>query len=438
MADGRMRRLRRWGQRNYLGLAVSGMVFLLVVIYFAPLIFISIPAGHAGVMWLRLMDGTVTSWHFEEGLKVIPPWDKIIKYDLRLRTMTAQIDALSEDGLSVTVSVSARYRVKPDVVGHLHKQGGPNYEQTLILPSLAAQVRHVVAARSPAALYSMKRAKLEKMILKGVIEGVSKISDAVPKASRFIRFEDILIRSVVLPERVRNAIMRKNVHRHRMEQYKYILKRERMESRRKAIEAAGVRAFQETVSSGISDRYLTWKGIDATMKLAESNNSKVVVIGAGDKGLPLILGDWASRDTTAGAAATGASGDGGADGGSETGEGGTRIDTGGHARIPRLGTELVESATGDGGRDAEGPTSTTGDTPSDKAPRFSRKLLDKLRQETDAWIEKLRTGSMPGTDGSGPGATDSGPAAGSANDRNTPPNYNDRLDIEPVHPAEDN
>ena len=33
-----------------------------------------------------------------------------------------------------------------------------------------------------------------------------------------------------------------------------------------------------------------WKGIEATEKLANSTNTKVVIIGSGKDGLPLILG----------------------------------------------------------------------------------------------------------------------------------------------------
>jgi regulator of protease activity HflC (stomatin/prohibitin superfamily) len=44
------------------------------------------------------------------------------------------------------------------------------------------------------------------------------------------------------------------------------------------------------VAQGISPQLLEWKGIEATEKLADSKNSKIVVIGSGKNGLPLILG----------------------------------------------------------------------------------------------------------------------------------------------------
>ena len=58
------------------------------------------------------------------------------------------------------------------------------------------------------------------------------------------------------------------------------------------------------VSQGISDSYLRWRGIEATLQLSQSTNSKVVIIGSAKDGLPLILGnmDAPTEQGTAGAA----------------------------------------------------------------------------------------------------------------------------------------
>ena len=71
--------------------------------------------------------------------------------------------------------------------------------------------------------------------------------------------------------------------------FKFRIESEAQESKRKQIEANGIAAFQQTVSKGISDSYLRWRGIDATVRLAQSPNAKIVVIGAGKDGLPIIL-----------------------------------------------------------------------------------------------------------------------------------------------------
>jgi hypothetical protein len=76
-----------------------------------------------------------------------------------------------------------------------------------------------------------------------------------------------------------------------VEEYKFRVEREKRESERKKIEAEGIRDFQQTVSQGISESYLRWRGIEATLQLSQSTNAKVVVIGSGKDGLPIILGN---------------------------------------------------------------------------------------------------------------------------------------------------
>jgi regulator of protease activity HflC (stomatin/prohibitin superfamily) len=69
----------------------------------------------------------------------------------------------------------------------------------------------------------------------------------------------------------------------------FVLTKEKQESDRKRIETQGIADFQMIVAKGISDQLLPWKGIEATEKLANSPNAKIVIIGAGKDGLPLIL-----------------------------------------------------------------------------------------------------------------------------------------------------
>jgi hypothetical protein len=67
-----------------------------------------------------------------------------------------------------------------------------------------------------------------------------------------------------------------------VQEFGFRVDREQKESQRKKIEADGIAAFQQTVSQGISDSYLR----------AQSNNTKIVVIGSGKDGLPIMLGNF--------------------------------------------------------------------------------------------------------------------------------------------------
>jgi regulator of protease activity HflC (stomatin/prohibitin superfamily) len=101
--------------------------------------------------------------------------------------------------------------------------------------------------------------------------------------------EDVLIKGLTVPPGVQEAIVRKNAMFHEMEEFSFRVQREQKEAERKRVEAVGIRNFQEIVSSGMSDAYLRWRGIEATLELAKSPNAKVVVVGNPTNGLPLIL-----------------------------------------------------------------------------------------------------------------------------------------------------
>jgi hypothetical protein len=102
---------------------------------------------------------------------------------------------------------------------------------------------------------------------------------------------DILVTGIELPAAIVAAINRKTEQYYIAEEYKFRVEREKRESERKKIEGEGIRDFQQIVSQGISDSYLRWRGIEATLQLSQSTNSKVVVIGSGKDGLPIILGN---------------------------------------------------------------------------------------------------------------------------------------------------
>jgi hypothetical protein len=106
-----------------------------------------------------------------------------------------------------------------------------------------------------------------------------------------IQILDTLVLSIELPPDIVAAINRQTEQYYMIQEYKFRVEREAEESKRKQIEADGIAAFQKTVSQGISESYLRWRGIEATLELALSQNAKVVVIGSGKDGLPIILGN---------------------------------------------------------------------------------------------------------------------------------------------------
>jgi regulator of protease activity HflC (stomatin/prohibitin superfamily) len=305
-------------QRHLPGISVGLMLFGLVAAILYPYMVITVPSGQVGVLWKRINGFGVYCFCWvgrgtvlnplelrEEGLHVIWPWDKLFLYDLRLQTVKETYNAISSDGVSLTATISIRFQVKHNSVAVLHKYIGPGYIASVVKPEIGSRAREVISGFTAEEVYSIKRQQIEDDIRKNAQEKLGDHLnqlvqiDASEQADRAkyvdqlknaIGILDTLILGIELPKTIVGAINRKTEQYYLIQEYAYRVLREEKESQRKQIEANGIAAFQRTVSDGISDSYLRWRGIEATLQLAQSNNSKIVVIGNKD-GLPLILGN---------------------------------------------------------------------------------------------------------------------------------------------------
>lgn len=268
----------------FIFIAAGAFVFLL------PNIWYTIPPGHVGVLWKRFSGGTITDLVINEGTRLILPWDRLYIYDARLQQVQDEVTVLSSDGLQITLTLAWRYHLEPHTVASLHKFVGPNYGATLVGPTVAARTRDVVAVYRPEEVYTEDRLKIQNQILESVrFDLYNRFNPTGDKKYTWLMMEDVLIKGMTLPPGVQEAIVRKNAAFHQIEEYAFRVKKEEREAERKQIEAVGIRKFQEIVSNGMSDSYLRWRGIEATLELARSPNAKVVVIGNNKNGLPLIL-----------------------------------------------------------------------------------------------------------------------------------------------------
>ena len=282
------------------------MVGTLVGVILAPFCVVTVPSGYVGVLWKRFGGGTVLNPNLlkNEGMRITLPWNQVFLYDLRLQSATQTYNAISRDGISLTASINIRFRLKRDSVPQLHQSIGPNYVNSLIAPEIGNRTREVMAGYTAEEIYSTKRAEIQDKIReraeamlgeKMVVGGESQEEEAnapykVPLYA-MLNLIDTLILGIELPTAVVSAINRKIEQYYISEEYKFRVAREIRESERKKIEAEGIAEFQRIVSQGISDSYLRWRGIEATLQLAQSNNSKIVIIGAGQNGMPIILGN---------------------------------------------------------------------------------------------------------------------------------------------------
>ena len=281
-------------------------VVLLVLAIFWHWIFVTVPAGHVGVMWYRFSGTKSQSDSFRrERSYLIWPWDKMAIYDARVQQVSRDFDVLTRDGMTVGVSIAVRFRLNTSLVGLLHKDVGPAYVETLLLPGVGAYARMVFAQNSTDDVYATRRSAIQdeiKQTVAGDLRSGSQVAGTSVGAP-YLFVQDILITSIRFPPDVQAAVNRKMEQYQLQQEYSYRLERERLESQRKEIEAQGIARFQSIVGAG--SHYLRWKGVDAMLALAQSRNSKVIVFGGAKDGLPLILGETPYGASTPGAEGAG-------------------------------------------------------------------------------------------------------------------------------------
>jgi regulator of protease activity HflC (stomatin/prohibitin superfamily) len=281
------------------------MVATLVGFLIAPNVIVNVPTGHVGVLWKRFRGGTQLDPRLlkEEGMRVLLPWDQLFVYDLRLQTTTDTYNAISKDGVNLAATINIRFRLKHDAIPQLHQTIGPDYLSRLVRPEIGNRAREIIAEYSAEEVYSTKRQEIQKrirthteaMLGQSMVQRTQEESEYGEhyrvSLDSMLNLYDTLVLGLELPTSVVAAINRKVEQYYLVQEYAFRVERERKESERKQIEAEGIRAFQQTVSQGISDSYVRWRGIEATLQLAQSPNTKIVIIGSGKDGLPVILGN---------------------------------------------------------------------------------------------------------------------------------------------------
>src|SRR5215467_10155381 len=296
-------RCRRFVERHLPSVVIYLMVATLVAIVLYPHMVVTVPSGQVGDQRKRFGGGSGRDPRMRknEGCNLISPWNRVFLDDLRLQSFTEPYNAISSDGVSLTATVIVRFRLQRDAVPVLHQAIGPNYERVLVQPGIGSLTRQVIAEYTAEQAYSTARQEIQDKIRNLVEERLSQKmmehageegeeSYRVSMSATFILY-DILVTGIELPAAIVAAINRKTEQYYIAEEYKFRVEREKRESERKKIEAEGIRDFQQTVSQGISESYLRWRGIEATLQLSQSTNSKVVLIGSGKDGLPIILGN---------------------------------------------------------------------------------------------------------------------------------------------------
>jgi prohibitin 1 len=269
-------------KQNNVSFRVLATVAMVAFIFFGLIafsqVFTQIPAGHVGVVDFF---GIVQQGTLPPGINFVNPLATVHKFSTQTMEHKESMQVLSREGLTIGLELSVLYRLMPDSVARVYQTvSGGDYEEIILIPQFRSISRSVTASFQASALYSTERERLAIAVQEELARTV---------APRGIFIESVPLRNVALPTQLTEAIEQKQRADQEAQRMEFILLKEKQEADRKRIEAKGIADFQNIVAQGISEQLLRWKGVEATEKLANSPNTKVIIIGAGKDGLPVIL-----------------------------------------------------------------------------------------------------------------------------------------------------
>ncbi|WP_397446655.1 prohibitin family protein [Polaribacter sp. R77954] len=264
----------------------KGGIFLVIIAIAVIILFskstVTIGPGEGGVIFETLGDGINTDKSYGEGFHIVAPWNKMIVRKVRQQSVSDEMNVLSVNGLEVKVNGTIWYEPEFENLGLLIKTKGEDYERELLDPAINAAARSVVGRYTPEQLYSSKRDVIEQEIL----DEVTKLL-----ADQYLIVKRVLVEDVKLPTTIRTAIETKLKQEQESLEYEFRIAKAQKEAERQKIDAEGKAIANKILSASLTDKILQEKGIEATLELSKSPNSKVIVIGSGESGMPIILGN---------------------------------------------------------------------------------------------------------------------------------------------------
>ncbi|MDA8629362.1 prohibitin family protein [Bacteroidia bacterium] len=263
---------------------VGVWAFILILVFIIILFrsAVTIDSGHAGVIYRKFDGGVDTETTYGEGFHIIAPWNTMIEYEVRQQEVLEKMTVLSNNGLDIILEATIWFQPSYEQLGLLHQKRGLEYIDRVIKPAVRSATRSVVGRYAPEQIYSSKRDAIQSEIQ---VE-TKKILD-----NQFVQLNDVLIRDVTLPPTIKGAIERKLRQEQEALEYEFRIEKATQEAERQRIDAEGKARANRILSQSLTDKILKEKGIEATKELSKSPNAKVIVVGGGKGGLPIILGN---------------------------------------------------------------------------------------------------------------------------------------------------
>src|SRR6478752_3246244 len=272
--------------RRFLPIIIVGIIALFIVMGISSSIFYTINNSEGAIIFYKFGDGLNKDEVITQGFHMKAPWNTLYTYTINETSSDEKMDVLDKNGLSIHVDVTVRYNPVPSKIGYIHEKfyrtSTNDYITVLVIPEVRSTVRQVMGRYTAEEIYSTKRLEVETAI-RNETEKILNQNNVNATA--------VLIRSIALPEQIKQAIENKLQQEQESLAYQFRLTKEQAEAERKRIAAEGESRANNIINNSLSDKLLKMRGIEATLELAKSPNSKVVIVGSSKDGLPMILGN---------------------------------------------------------------------------------------------------------------------------------------------------
>ena len=211
---------------------------------------------------------------------VVPLISSVSRLSTKTQLLEQSNFVPTKEGLTVELDTAILYKLQPNQVESLVGTVGRDYATKVIEPEASSAVRGLTSESEAKALYTSGRTDIQNKLREELRASLG---------PRGITVEDVLLKAVKLPKELSDSIEQKAKAEQESARMEFVLQKEQLEAKRKAIEAEGIADFQRIVTKGITPDLLQWKGIEATEMLSKSPNSKIVIMGNGKNSLPVIL-----------------------------------------------------------------------------------------------------------------------------------------------------
>ena len=242
---------------------------------------VQINAGEIGVQTLF---GKVQNDVLNSGLHFINPLIDVSRVDVRTQNYTMSsvhdegdkegddaIRVLTSDGLEVIIDLTVLYRVQANDAPRLVRQTGLDFKDKIVRPITRTKIRDNSVYYTAIDLYSVKRDEFQTRIYKTIEDNFK---------MRGLELEQLLVRNITLPNRVKAAIEEKINAEQEAQKMLFVLQKEKQEAERKRIEAQGIGDYQRIINTGLTENQLQYEQIKAMKEIATSANAKVIIMGS--------------------------------------------------------------------------------------------------------------------------------------------------------------